>query len=102
MDANDDIGKSVLYGILLFFLIYYLLLLNSCAPSMRPGGYAVPVDGEWIIVPVKRVDMRGYWSYDRLGYYIEYPNGSAGGGVYKWYDSGEVVWDYALPGYPIE
>ena len=109
IDSSDAINKEARYnlsigilgGIALFIFILLCSALSSCV-SMRPAGYLVPVADQWIIVPVaNRVEMRGYWKalpvvdgYDRMGYYLEYPNNSAGGGVYKWYDTGDVVWDY--------
>ena len=102
-------------GLCFIVLALVLIYLSSCV-QMRPAGYAKhaegyyePVDYEPVVIE-KRVKIVQYWKAlpvgdngSVVGYYYEYPSGSAGGGVYRWYapqaegyDTGEVIWDYPI------
>jgi len=80
-------------GLCFIILTLVLIYLSSCVQALRPVGYA-PIEVYEPPKIEKRVKIVQYWRGGIPGYYYEYPSGSAGGGVYRWYDTGEVIWDY--------
>jgi len=86
--------SDVRFYVVLFYFILFIVCIEFCScVSMRPRGYYEPVDFEPVVIE-KRVKIVQYWRGGIPGYYYEYPSGSLGS--YRWYDTGEVIWDYPI------
>jgi len=88
-----NIDIDIILGILfILFLAFLVFLFTSCVYR------GVKVDHVSRIevknhAPV--VVMGSYWGDNgKIGYYLMYPNRSAGGGLYRWYDDFTVEWEH--------
>ncbi len=84
-------------GIIIIALL--IVLFNSCAYRVQTGIALTEAEIDELgldtvaepIIKEKRIKIGQYWNWDatNIGYYYEYKSGSKG--VYKWYDTGEVI-----------
>ncbi len=92
----DLIQRSIWVTLLCLF---FLLIINSCAYRVQTGIALTEAEISELgldtvaepIIKEKRIKIGQYWNWDAtdIGYYYEYKSGSKG--VYKWYDTGEVI-----------